>query len=79
MEFFRCICPERGGVILDGSNQGPNKDGAGNLLTKECNAGLHVISLTCTANKKCIPDQVEVEIEDTDPISPTELTFQCAG
>jgi hypothetical protein len=79
MEFFRCDCPDRGDVIFDGSSQGPNRDGAGNLLTKQCNTGLHVIRLTCPADKRCVPEQVEVEIKDTDPISPMELTFQCAG
>ena len=79
MEFFRCNCPEGGDVILDGSSQGPSRDAAGNLVTKECNAGLHVISLACPGGKKCIPEQVEVEIKDTDPISPMELTFQCAS
>lgn len=79
MEFFRCNCPETGEVILDGSDQGPNRDAAGNLLTKQCNTGLHVVSLKCPGGKKCLPEQVEAEIRDTDPISPMELTFQCVS
>ena len=45
MEFFQCFCPVTGRVILDGNDQGPSKDSDGNLLTKQCNAGLHTISL----------------------------------
>lgn len=70
MEFFQCACPEKGRVILDGRDQGLNKDDSGNLLTKQCNAGLHSISLVCLSGKKCIPEQVELEIKDTDPILP---------
>ncbi|MDD2337678.1 MAG: hypothetical protein PHD01_14010 [Geobacteraceae bacterium] len=75
MEFFQCPCPEKGEVILDGKDQGLNKDAAGNLLTKLCNRGLHYISLQCPDGKKC---QLRlVEIKDTDPISPLEVPFQC--
>lgn len=75
MEFFQCPCPEKGEVILDGKDQGLNKDAAGNLLTKQCNRGLHYVSLQCPDGKKC---QLRlVEIKDTDPISPLEVPFQC--
>jgi hypothetical protein len=77
MEFFLCCCPVTGRVILDGSEQGPNKDSAGNLLTKQCNAGLHTISLQCPDGEKCSPRQVTIEIKDTDPISPVEVAFKC--
>jgi hypothetical protein len=75
MEFFQCPCPERGNVILDGKDQGPNKDDAGNLLTKQCNRGLHYLSLECPERKQC---QLRlIRIRDTDPISPLEVPFQC--
>lgn len=77
MEFFVCPCPVTGNVILNGNDQGPNKDGAGNLLTKQCNAGLHLIALQCPAGKKCSPQQYKIEIKDTNPISPMEVPFQC--
>lgn len=77
MEFFRCPCPQKGNVILDGSDQGPNKDDTGKLLTKMCNEGLHRIVLQCPNGKQCIPKQVEIVIKDTDPISPMEVKFQC--
>lgn len=77
MEFFVCHCPEIGNVILDGNNQGPNKDAAGNLQTKMCNEGSHTVALQCPAGKTCSPQQVDVEITGTDPISPMGVTFQC--
>lgn len=77
MEFFLCHCTVTGRVILDGSDQGPNKDSDGNLLTKQCNAGLHTIALQCPDKKKCTPRQVKIEINDTDPISPVEVAFKC--
>jgi hypothetical protein len=78
MEFFVCPCPATGNVILDGNDQGPNRDGVGNLLTKQCNEGLHTVMLQCPAGRVCDPPQVEIEIKDTDPISPMEVAFQCA-
>lgn len=77
MEFFNCPCPGTGDVIIDrADNLGPNKDQAGNLLTKQCNAGLHTIGLKChAAGKTCLSQTVE--IHDTDPILPQEVTFQC--
>lgn len=77
MEFFVCPCPATCNVILDGIDQGPNMDSSGNLLTKQCNAGLHTISLNCPGGKKCFPAQVEIEVMDTDPISPLEVPFKC--
>ena len=77
MEFFVCSCPGTGVVILDGNAQGPNKDVAGGLLTKLCNAGLHTISLQCVAGKTCTPKQVTVTIKYTNPISPMEVAFKC--
>lgn len=77
MEFFSCPCPGTGDVILDGNGQGPNRDGSGNLVTKQCNAGLHRIALRCHDGRRCLPGQVEIEISDTDPISPQEVAFQC--
>ncbi|MGA3208070.1 MAG: hypothetical protein ABSE05_09610 [Syntrophales bacterium] len=74
-EFFQCPCSGKGDVILDGSNEGPNKDDADNLLPKQCNAGQHVISLECSSGRRCSPKQVE--IKDTDPISPMQVAFQC--
>lgn len=77
MEFFVCRCPETGTVILDGKDQGPNRDSSGNLLTKQCNTGVHIISLQCAAGKTCAPSQAVVVIKDTDPILPMEVTFRC--
>ena len=77
MEFFQCICPVTGRVLLDGSDQGPNKDISGSLLTKQCNAGLHVIALQFPDGEKCSPPLVLIEIRDTDPISPMEVAFTC--
>ena len=78
MEFFTCPCSDRGNVILDGVNQGPNKDQAGNLMTKQCNTGLHSVSLQCPDGKQCEPNEIEIEIRGTDPIAPLEVPFQCA-
>jgi len=77
IEFFQCPCPERGNVILNGKDQGPNKDESGKLLTKQCNTGLSTIALKCKAGKTCTPVQVIIEIKDTDPISPMEVAFRC--
>ncbi|MGA3086758.1 MAG: hypothetical protein ABSE95_18560 [Thermodesulfobacteriota bacterium] len=77
MEFFQCPCPKKGRVILDGSSQGFNRDNSGNMITKKCNPGLHTIALRCTSKKKCLPEQVQIEIKDTDPISPMEVSFRC--
>lgn len=78
MEFIRCPCPVKGNVILNGKDLGPNKTKAGKLRTKQCNEGLHTISLQCPDGKKCSPPQVTIEITGTDPISPMEVAFQCA-
>lgn len=77
MEFFVCSCPVTGTVILDGNAQGPNKSGSGGLLTKQCNTGLHTISLQFASGKICAPAQVTVTIKNTNPISPMEVAFQC--
>jgi hypothetical protein len=77
MEFFVCPCSVTGSVILDGNDQGTNKDGAGRLLTKMCNKGLHAISLQCPSGQTCFPPLVSTVIENTDPISPLEVPFQC--
>jgi hypothetical protein len=47
------------------------------MITKKCNPGLHTIALRCTSKKKCLPEQVQIEIKDTDPISPMEVSFRC--
>ena len=77
MEFFRCPCPKRGSVILNGSDLGSNMDATGKLLTKVCGQGLQRISLQFPDGKQCIPPQIEIEIKNTDPISPMEVPFQC--
>lgn len=77
MEFFRCPCPVTGTIFLDGKNLGDNRDKSGKLWTKQCNAGLHTITLQCPAGKTCSPKQVTLEIADTDPISPLEVPFTC--
>lgn len=77
MEFYQCSCPGTGRVILDGIDQGPNKDSAGNLLTKQCDAGPHTISVLYDAGNTCSPAQIKIEIKDTDPISPMEIVFNC--
>jgi uncharacterized protein YbaR (Trm112 family) len=78
MEFFVCPCTKTGHIILDGNDQGPNKDSSGKLLTKQCNAGFHTISLKLSSGVACSPLQAHVDIYDTDPISPREVPFQCA-
>jgi hypothetical protein len=75
MEFFHCPCPGSGSVILDGSDQGLNKDHAGNLLTKQCNRGLHFVALQCAEGRMC--GKRLVEIRDSDPILPLEVPFRC--
>jgi hypothetical protein len=77
MEFFVCPCLATGNVILNGNDQGPNKDSSGKLLTKQCNEGRHIIALQCLTGKICSPPQVTIVIKDTDPISPMEVPFQC--
>jgi hypothetical protein len=61
--------------MLDGGSQGSNKDKAGNLLTKQCNRGLHYVALQCPDGTIC--GKRLVEIKDTDPICPLEVPFQC--
>jgi len=81
MEFFVCTCPCTGTcctVILDGEDQGPNKDDSGNPLTKKCNKGQHTISLQCADGKTCTPQQVNVVVSGTNPISPMGVPFTCA-
>jgi len=39
--------------MLDGGDQGPNKDAAGHLLTKQCNRGLHFVALQCSDGTVC--------------------------
>lgn len=77
MEFFVCPCPETGTVILDGIDQGPNRDAAGLLQAKHCNPGRHTVALRCPAGKTCIPSQQTVVIRNTDPVAPLEVAFQC--
>ena len=77
MEFFVCPCTATGNVILDGQNQGPNKDGLGKLLTKLCNEGLHTVSLQLDGGRVSHPAQIKVVIEGTDPFFPMEVPFQC--
>jgi|GEM_PF-1888180 len=79
MEFFRCPSPDTCNVILDGIDLGPNRDGSGELLTKQCYAGLHTITLLCPDGKRCSPLQVMVEIKDTGPTAPLEVAFRCVG
>ena len=78
MEFFVCPCPGKGTVILDGKSQGLNKDDSGNLLPKQCNKGLHTISLECLDGKTCTPPEINIVIQKTNPISPKAVAFQCA-
>ena len=73
MEFFNCPSDEKGNVILDGNDLGLNKDAAGNLLTKQCNAGLHRVTLRAPDGSTYPPK--EVEIKNTNPISPMEVPF----
>jgi hypothetical protein len=80
MEFFVCSCPCSGAccnVTLNGKDQGPNKDASGNLLTKQCGKGQHTISLQCSGGKTCTPREITVVIENTNPLTPKEVTFQC--
>jgi hypothetical protein len=77
MEFFTCPCPETGVVILDGKEQGNNKDENGDLRTMQCGRGLYRIELRCSCGKQCINSPREVMIEGTNPIIPMEVSFQC--
>jgi hypothetical protein len=77
-EFFVCPCPGRGYVILDDNSQGSNKNDALTLFTKQCNTGLHSVSLACQVGRVCRVVKVEIQIEDTDPIEPMEVPFECA-
>ena len=77
MELFQCLCSVTGRVILDGTDQGPNRDSDGSVLTKQCNEGLHTISFQCPDGKTCSPSQYTIEIRDTDPIAPLEVAFIC--
>lgn len=78
IEFFTCPCPDTANVILDGVDQGPNKDAAGKLLTMQCNTGRHRISLQCPSGNACSPPDVTLAIKKTNPISPLEVPFACA-
>jgi len=78
MEFFVCPCPATGNVILNGYDQGPNKNAAGELLAKQCNAGKHTISLQFADGSVGFPPEVTIVIRETDPILPKEVPFQCA-
>lgn len=78
MEFFVCPCPATGNVILNGIDLGPNKDDSGNLLTKQCNTGQHIIALQCESGHTCSPPSVTIVIASTNPILPMEVPFQCA-
>lgn len=78
MEFIVCTCPETADVLIDGNNQGPNKDANGALLTKQCNTGRHTIALKCRAGKQCSSPEITIVIRNTNPISPSEVPFQCA-
>ena len=78
MEFIVCPCPETADVLIDGNNQGPNKDANGALIPKQCNTGRHTIALKCRVGKQCSPPDVTIVIMNTNPISPSEVPFQCA-
>lgn len=82
MEFFICTCSDpdgSGDVILDGVNLGNNMDQLGNPNIKQCERGLHSVSLDCHEGKQCDPDEVDVEIKNTDPIDPMVISFSCAS
>ncbi len=74
MEIFECRCAERGTVILDGSVQGPNVDADGKVITYQCQAGFHTITLRFPDGQKCIPQQVE--IRGTKPQAPLQVRFE---
>jgi hypothetical protein len=77
MEFFVCPCKATAHVVLDGNDQGLNRDSSGGLRTIQCNAGLHTVSLRRDSGRSCTPSKVDVVIKDTDPISPMEVHFRC--
>lgn len=80
IQFFYCSCPLQGNVMLDGVNLGPNKDGPrGKLLAKQCNEGLHEVSLLCLYGKRCSFSSQRIRVQSTDPISPLEVRFECAN
>lgn len=77
MEFFTCPCPGNGMVILDGNEQGNNKDENGKIRTLQCGRGLHQVVLECTHGEQCADSPQEVMIAETNPITPQEVPFQC--
>lgn len=79
MEFFTCPCPGNGMVILDGNEQGNNRDENGKIRILQCGRGLHEVALECMEGKQCSNSPQEVMISDTNPITPQEVTFQCGS
>jgi len=79
MEFFTCPCACKGKVILDGNDQGENKNENDDLLVKQCGRGLHQIALECVDGKQCLDSPRVVMIKKTNPINPLEVPFQCGS
>ncbi|OEU72537.1 MAG: hypothetical protein BA864_14680 [Desulfuromonadales bacterium C00003093] len=79
MEFFTCPCPEKGMVVLNGNEQGYNKDENGKIRVFQCGRGLHEVALECREGKLCTNSPQEVMISDTNPITPQEVPFQCGS
>lgn len=79
MEFFACPCPGRGRVMMDGNEQGDNKEDDGSVRTLQCGRGLHRIALECADGKQCLDSPRNVMIAKTNPISPEEVAFRCAS
>ena len=76
MEFFMVNCPGLGSVAVDGSYQGDNRDDM-ELKVFQCNRGTHDISMECQDGKLCQESSKRVQLEDTNPIMPMEITFTC--
>ncbi len=77
MDFFCCPCPVKGTVILDGNEQGPNKDESGDDRTLQCGSGKHRIALNCLVGRTCKQESQLVNVSGTNPILPLEVSFQC--
>ncbi len=76
MEFFKVTCPGSANVLIDGIFQGETMDGADPRVF-QCNTGMHDITLECLDGKQCLEPVKRVQIKNTNPILPMEVTFSC--
>ncbi len=77
MEFFTVPCPGKGKVSIDGRYQGDSIEDE-DLKVFQCNRGTHDISMECLVGKQCKETVQRVQVEDSDPIIPMEVEFECS-